>query len=40
MKIPSEMNTYKNNQVCKPKKFLYGLKQASHKWFAKLSTFM
>lgn len=37
MKIPPSYLTKGKNKVCKPKRSLYGLKQASQQWYAKLS---
>lgn len=38
MKLPSGFSSSAKNQVCKLKKLLYGLCQATRCWFAKLST--
>ncbi|PNY00882.1 putative copia-type protein [Trifolium pratense] len=40
MKIPQGLEGASNNQVCKLKKSLYGLRQASRKWYEKLSQFL
>ena len=37
MTVPSGVSTSKPNQCCKLMKSLYGLKQASRKWYKKLS---
>jgi len=36
MVLPQGLDAEKPNQVCHFKKFLYGLKQASRQWYAKL----
>jgi hypothetical protein len=38
MTVPPGLSTSKPNQVCHLKKSLYGLRQASRQWFAKLSS--
>jgi len=38
MLIPPGVKTAKTNQVCKLKKSLYGLKQATRKWYEKLTS--
>jgi len=40
MKIPQGLYGYESLQCCKLKKSLYGLKQASHKWYEKLSNLL
>jgi len=40
MTIPQGLHGYSSSQCCKLNKSLYGLKQASHQWFAKLSTLL
>ncbi|PKI50880.1 hypothetical protein CRG98_028708 [Punica granatum] len=37
MKLPSGLTSAGSNKVCRLQKSLYGLRQASHNWFAKLS---
>jgi len=39
MVIPQGMHVAKSRQVCKLQRSLYGLKQASKQWFARLSSF-
>jgi len=40
MTIPQGVSGYQPSQCCKLKRSLYGLKQASHQWFAKLSSLL
>ncbi|MCH89331.1 hypothetical protein A2U01_0010226, partial [Trifolium medium] len=40
MSIPEGVTTLKPNQVCKLQKSLYGLKQASRKWYEKLTSLL
>jgi len=40
MQLPLGLNFKKKNQVYHLHKSLYGLKQANHQWFAKLSSFL
>lgn len=38
MHLPQGLTSSKPNQVCKLLKSLYGLKQSSREWFARLAT--
>lgn len=40
MTIPPRFQVEGENQVCRPAKSLYGLKQASRQWFSKFSQFL
>nr|KYP48666.1 Retrovirus-related Pol polyprotein from transposon TNT 1-94 [Cajanus cajan] len=40
MKVPQGLSVSDSTMVCKLQKSIYGLKQASRQWFAKLSTFL
>ncbi|GAU44203.1 hypothetical protein TSUD_370660 [Trifolium subterraneum] len=40
MSVPEGVTTHKQNQVCKLLKSLYGLKQASRKWYEKLTSLL
>nr|AAB36245.1 retrotransposon peptide {Ty1-copia retrotransposon element, clone Mel 74} [Vicia melanops, leaves, Peptide Transposon Partial, 75 aa] [Vicia melanops] len=40
MSIPEGVQLQKPNQVCKLQKSLYGLKQASRKWYEKLTALL
>nr|KYP65474.1 Copia protein [Cajanus cajan] len=40
MKIPQGLYRYESSQCCKLKKSFYGLKQASRKWYEKLSNLL
>jgi len=39
MNPPQGLQTLKPNQVCRLRKSLYGLKQTSRQWYAKLTHF-
>lgn len=40
MKLPLGLQDSTPNKVCKLQRSLYGLKEARHQWYAKLSTFL
>ena len=40
MALPPGMHSTKSDQVCRLQRSLYGLKQTSRQWYARLSTFL
>lgn len=40
MKVPQGVTSHELGQVCRLRKSLYGLKQASKQWFGKLTCFL